>query len=170
MIKILGAVLIVGSCSAMGLFMNKGLRDRAAALKSFMSAFEIIKAEIIFRALPLGQIMTILDKEALGSASHFFSSVGAEMEASQLSFSGACSLWVDSLKLYGLGKNDVGCISGALYSLGKYDAATQAEAIDKAVTALDYELGIARNELAQKGKLYRAMGVTIGIMIALIAV
>lgn len=162
--------MIIGSCSAAGLFINKGLKDRISAIKSFVTAFQIVKSEIIFRALPLGDIMRTIEAQCKGAAAEYFVNVHQEMGGGRRGFWPACGLWLHTLRLHGLTEGDIGIISGALQALGRYDGATQAEMITKACTALEQELEIARQELGQKGRLFRAMGVTVGIMIALVVI
>lgn len=170
MVKLMGLVLIIGSCSAVGIFMNRSLRERTVALQSFIVALQIIKAEIVFRALPLGDILQIIGQACRGPAADFFQAVQAEMGDGGQSFWDAARAWLSSLKVNGLSESDLRHISSALHAMGRYDGAAQSEAIAHAVRALEQELESANRELSQKGRLYRAMGATVGIMIALVIV
>jgi stage III sporulation protein AB len=170
MIKMLGLVLIVASCSAMGLRMHGALRRRSRALASFIPALQTIKAEIVFRAMPLPDILDALTRENNGAAGVFFGKVARRMAVSEEGFAPACAALLPTLEGAGLRPGDVRQVQAALAGLGRYDAATQAEGLTAAIRALEEALSGARAELNQKGRLYRAMGVTVGIMIALIII
>lgn len=142
------------------------------ALGSFMTALQVIKAEVVFRALPVPDILDTLRRECRGPAAPFFGRVLEDMEAGREDgqFWPCAQPWLETLTRQGLSAQDVRHISSALYALGRYDGAAQAEAIDGALRALEGELAAANSELGQKGRIYRAMGVTVGIMLALIVV
>ena len=92
------------------------------------------------------------------------------MEKTGHSFWECAQLCLKGLAALGLSEADVRALTAALHALGRYDSAAQAEAIDRAVHTLNRAREEAEGELNQKGRVYRAMGVTVGIMLALIAV
>lgn len=55
-------------------------------------------------------------------------------------------------------------------AVGKYDGETQAEALNHAILQLELQLKDARGQQAQKGRLYRAVGFSCGVALALIAI
>ncbi len=150
--------------------MNKKLRDRVTTLKSFVSALQIIKAEIVFRALPIPDILQIIINERRGSAAEFFSAIMSTMQSESSSFWRAVQKNSHMLSGFCLTESDIRLISSALYPIGRYDGTSQSDALTSAVSALDAELESASLDLGQKGKLYRSLGMTAGIMLALIVI
>ena len=150
--------------------MNRKLSERARSIKSFISALEIIKAEIVFRALTLPDIMEIICRECRGASGNYFLRVKKTMDEEKRSFWVSAGQWMPSLKAYGLTEADTRHISSALYCLGRYDSAAQAETISTSIAGLNRELEEAARDMREKGKIYRAMGMTVGIMLALIAI
>ena len=52
--------------------------------------------------------------------------------------------------------------------MGRYDSATQAGACDRALEQLDLEREALRRELDEKGRLYHAVPLALGLMAALV--
>lgn len=149
--------------------MNSRLNDRVRALRSFMSALQVIKAEIIFRSAPLPDILKEISAKQSGAAGIFFGKTYLSMQKGK-DFWSSCQKWTPDLYSFGLTDSDIKLISDALYALGRYDSHSQAESINNSLIALDAANKEAKELCAQKGRLYRAMGVTAGIAIALIIV
>lgn len=159
--------MITGSCSAIGLSMHKTLKARISALKSFISAFQIIKAEIVFRAAPMPRLLETAESEISGAAAEFFGRISARMGGKGCSFWQAAEHEAVFLQESGLNAADCRSITQAMYSLGRYDAAMQADVINSVIRHLESELKRVEAETAQKGKVYSAMGITAGIILAL---
>lgn len=148
--------------------MSSALRERMAALKSFIIALQILKAEIVFRALPIPQILQRIQQECTGAASSFFAAAEQAMQQNKTDFHSAAESQLESLRRYSLTKSDIRQIADALQALGRYDAGAQAQTLTAAEVSLQQELDDVRGEAAQKGKLYQAVGLTAGIMLALV--
>ena len=170
MIKLLGAVLIAGSCSVVGFSMNNRLKGRVAALKSFLGAIQLLQAEIVFRRSALPDILPMIIRECSGAASAFFRQVQQCMLRDGESFLSAFELLVPELRHFDLKWSEIEWIASVGHIAGRYDAATQADRLSGLIAQLEHALQQAQEEYGQKGKLYRALGVTAGVMIALVAI
>ena len=60
MLKLMGAVMIFGSCAALGLTARQSLRRRVAAADSMLLALSLIVSEITCRRTPLPEIIAEL--------------------------------------------------------------------------------------------------------------
>ena len=60
MLKLIGAVMIFGSCAALGLSARQGLRKRVAAADAMLMALSLISSEISCRRAPLPEIIGTL--------------------------------------------------------------------------------------------------------------
>ncbi|MBQ9535581.1 MAG: stage III sporulation protein AB [Clostridia bacterium] len=166
MLKMIGLIMIAGSCSAIGISMNRAIKKRISSLRSFISALQIIKAEIVFRSAPVPQLLETTD-EIGGAAAEFFKRIGERMQTRSGSFWQAAQHEAHFLMESGLNASDSKNIFHALYSVGRYDAAMQADIINAALRHLESELKRVEAEAAQKGRVYSAMGITAGIVLAL---
>ena len=168
-IKLLGAVLIAGSCSVIGFSMNNRLKGRVAALKSFLGAVQLLQAEIVFRQSALPDILPMMIRECSGAASDFFRQVLRLMVEKNESFMSAVAFLVPELRHFDLKWDEIEWLASVGQIAGRYDAATQADRLSGVIARLEQSLDQAQEEYGQKGRLYRALGLTAGVMIALVA-
>ena len=166
----MGMILIAGSCSVVGFSINSQLKTRVAALKSFLGATQLLQAEIVFRRSPLPDILPLIIRECPGAAASFYRTVLHMMTEKGCSFSLACDRASSELRHFSLKRDEIEWICSVSHIAGRYDAATQADRLSGILSRLELALRQAQDEAGQKGKLYRAVGVTAGIMIALAAV
>lgn len=153
----------------MGISLNRDMRERRRALKSHIEALYLIKSELIFKNTPLKAIISLLDEKCGGRACDFYR-VTYDYAERGLTFSKAAEKNYSMLKKDGLTKEDIEIIRTVCGVLGRYDAAAQVEMINKALERLNEALSALNTELAAKGKLYRAIGATTGIVLALIVI
>ncbi len=170
MIKLLGAILIVGSCSVVGFSMNNRLKTRVAALKSFIGAIQLLQAEIVFRKAALPDILPLIVRECAGAASAFFRQIEQCMSRDGKSFLTAVDILSPELRHFDMKWSEIEWIRSVGHIAGRYDAPAQADRLSGVVAQLEQSLRQAQDEYGQKGKLYRALGLTAGIMIALVAI
>lgn len=162
--------MIAGSCSAIGISMNIALYKRVSSLKGFIAALETCKAEIVFRRTPVPDILAMIVRDATGEVSTFFEQLSETMRQKHLSFFDAFCKLRGRLKPLGLIDHDIDILNTAMSVMGKYDADSQAELLDSSIRRLEDELVLAKEDCSKKGKLYKAVGLSAGIMIALIII
>ena len=158
MLKIMGILLIVASCSAIGFLQSRSYRQRSDGIRSFIDAFRIAKAEIVFKNTPVYDVFGVLEQQATGTAKSFFSYIKSDDSLSA----------VGILKHANLKEQDRGEIDTFLSVLGRYDSTNQAEMIDKTILRLEELHKQADNELAKNGRISSALGLTCGIVIAIL--
>lgn len=161
--------MIIISCSAIGLSLSREMARRKGALKAHIEALRIIKSEILFKGSDLRSIMTLLTNRCGGQAASFYS-LSFENASKGLNFSKAAEKNFGLLKKEGLSAEDIEIIRGFCNVLGRYDACSQSEMITKAIEGLEANLSELKGEMASKGKLYRAIGATAGIVLALVVI
>ena len=72
MLKLLGAVMIVSASTLMGISVQRKLCDRVRILQELISFLQELKAEIVFRAAPIMDILTkFAGKERCFTATYF---------------------------------------------------------------------------------------------------
>ena len=168
MLKLLGAILIVGTCSLMGVSINRRLCDRVRVLQEWVMILQEIKSEIVFRAAPIPAIFQAIADKQENFTSQYFKMIYNNMRTFGLQSSVELSLC--ELRKLPLTESDLRELQHVFDSLGRYDAPTQAESLARTISALEHQLLDAKLEHNQKGRLYQAIGVSCGIALALVAI
>lgn len=136
------------------------------ALRSFISAFEIMKSEIVFRNREIDEVLSLICEYCGGTAESFFRQIRENGKSLDKAYIDAEYI----LKKDGLKSEDISEIESLMLVLGRYDSATQAEHIDRALKRLEGLKEHAANEQEKNGKLYGALGLCAGIMLAVILI
>ena len=88
MLKLIGSVMIFGSCAALGLNARRELRRRVAAADAMLLALRLMENEITARRTPMPEIIDLLAKNENAVVRQIFSGVRRRMrERSGLSLS-----------------------------------------------------------------------------------
>ena len=167
MLKLVGMIFIIGACSAVGLKAGRRLTLRIEALNEWISALEIMRAEITMKRTPLGEIITLLEARQ-GLLAPVFTLI---REESQKNFFTAA--WKHALALsceLGLTEEDAAHLRSLGATLGRYDAEEQDTAIRYCKTRLEHALGMAISDRESKGRAYRGMGVALGVIFVLVII
>ena len=170
MLKLLGAILIIGSCGALGLSARQDLRTRIAAIDGCLKALERMESEIAYRLTPSGELIGLLAKEGDGQIAPVFQSM-----ADQLSRNDGLSLaykWSRALRetgpTCGLKSEEIGVLCDASAFLGRYDSEQQLQSLRLTRSRLDAVRGEAAEDLKNKGNLYRTCGLAFGLLAVIV--
>lgn len=109
----------------------------------------------------------MLDDVCGGQAALFYQKTFS-MAAQGMAFSAAAERHYQLLRKEGLLPEDIEAVRGACQVLGRYDSASQSEQLQNAVRQLEQNLSELKGVLYAKGRIYRAVGATVGIVLALI--
>lgn len=172
MLKLLGAVMIFGSCAALGLSARQTLRRRVAAADAMLLALQLIESEIAGRRATLPEIIGELAENENPSVRLVFASLRRRLrEQNGLSLG---YLWRFNLREcaaeIGLGESECNILCEAANYLGRYDADEQLAELRQVSRRLAAARGQAAGELANKGNLYRTCGIATGILVVLVLI
>ena len=172
MLKLIGAVMIFGSCAALGLSARQSLRKRVAAADAMLMALSLISSEISCRRAPLPEIIGTLAENENPTVRLVFGGLQRRLrEQNGLSLS---YLWRVNLRdnraEAGLGAPECDILCDAANYLGRYDAAEQAAGLDQMGRRLSAARAAAAEELQSKGNLYRTCGIALGILVVLVLI
>ena len=172
MLKLIGSILVFGSCAALGLSARQGLRRRIAAADAMHRALSHIRSEIACRRTPLPDIVAELAEDNDAEVRMVFRLLRRRLrEETDRSFG---YLWRaclrDSRAQTGLGEEECRILCDAANYLGRYDAGEQLAGLAQTMYRLSAARAAAEQELRQKGNLYRVCGAAAGILVVLVLI
>ena len=135
-----------------------------------MGALQLLRSEIAFRQTAIPDILPLIVRECQGAASTFFRQIDELMRKDGMGFCPAVDRLAPELRHFELKWDEIDWIASVGQVAGRYDAATQADRLAVIATRLEHSLSQAQEEYGQKGRLYRALGITAGIMIELVEI
>ena len=168
MLKLIGAVMIFGSCAALGLSARQNLRRRVTAADAMLLALSLIGSEISCRRTPLPEIIGELAENQNPTIRLVFSGL-REQNGLSLSYLWRANLR-DNRAEAGLGAVECDILCEAANYLGRYDAAEQVAGLEQVGRRLSAARAAADEELRGKGNLYRTCGIALGILVILVLI
>jgi len=169
MIRVAGAVLVGASGAVMGVYMGRGLRLRVKVLGLLIFALQTIESEISFARTPLPEIIKKLSLLGDSPVSELFKDMSLRFESRHDSFAqvwcGCLRKRRDELALTGE-ETEILCDLGT--SLGRYDLESEVRTLRLATRRLERCLEAARERQAKEGRLCSTLGLSAGIVSAII--
>lgn len=167
MLKVIGGVLIVLSCTAGGFFFASALRLRQEFLKDFLSFLHALKIRLRYSS---SDIRTLIPQ---CSESKLLQPMVSKIQkvSENKAFYTLWKEWISSIpKSMGLLSADKKALAEFGSELGMTDVQGQLSHIDLYVSVFEKHLANARENLNQKSKLYKSLGFFLGTSIALMIV
>ena len=169
LIKILGALMLIGGAAVIGLRAVENLDNRVRLYSALIHALDLMQAEIFFRLTPLPELMEQLSRQIEPPVSLLFQDCFEHMRKKG---SGSFSLiWEGTLRR-SIGRE---LSSSALTSLcelggilGRYDAQTQSNAILHAAKRMESCYESAQREKDRQSRVYGILGVISGLAAVII--
>lgn len=168
MLRILGAVLIVGCSTLLGVGVSSRSRQRIRALRSLLESLPRLKAELEGLLTPLPTLLALLTREAAQPASELYGAAALKMEKKALSFRAAWEQAVEETEALCLLPEELRALRALGAVLGRSDAATQAAAVDRTVKQLSLFLELEEKDRTGKNRVHAALGAGAGVMLALL--
>lgn len=169
MIKIIGAILLVGGATVLGISASAGITTRARVLAGFSRALNIMNSEIGERLTPLNELMQRLSKATITPLDVFFTQCADEMEKKpDIPFGLIWTKQLSRAEYLKLKPQE----AEALYSLGnilgRYGADEQRAAISHTARCIESMSVAAERDRVRLGKLYAKLGVICGIAVVIV--
>ena len=169
MIKIIGAIFLIGGATLLGLSASVNLTIRAKSLKGFLSALQIMHSEIGERLTPIDELMELLSAEVSAPVSMLFESCLQEMrEKSDVPF---CLIWRKQIKTaeyLRLSSAEAEELASLGNILGRYGAEEQKRAIEHIIRCVESMHFVAEGERKKLGSLYTKLGLICGIAVVIV--
>ena len=176
MLKLIGSVMVFGSCAALGLSARQNLRRRVAAADAMLLALGLIREK-----RPSGRRFRACRRYGGHSWSGWTgrrtSRNYAFVRDSRLREQNGLSLgylWRSTLRdcraQVGLGTQECDILCDAANYLGRYDADEQLTGLTQVERRLAASREAAQEDLANRGNLYRTCGIALGLLVILVLI
>lgn len=169
MIKIIGAILLIGGATVLGLSASMNFTVRAKSLKGFISALQVMHSEIGERLTPIDELMKMLAETTTQPVSLFFEDCLSEMlKKSDAPF---CLIWrktvknAEYLKLRSMEREELSNLGSVL---GRYSAEEQKRTIEHTIRCMESMYFVAEGERKKLGSLYAKLGLICGIAVVIV--
>lgn len=166
-IKIIIYSFIFLSCSLIGILISKKYVNRVNELREFKNALNMFKTKIRYTYEPIPQIFAEISENIDSNISTVFKTASDKMDVCA-----AGEAWDLALKLEELSidEEDINVLKNMSRLLGKTDLQGQLNQIEMTSDFLDKQIRKAENQKDKNEKMYRTLGMLIGMAIVIILI
>lgn len=166
----LGLKIIIYSCiflssSAIGILISRKYEERVNELKEFKNALNIFKTKIKFTYEPIPEIFEQISKQIKTTPGKIFKLASCNMEV--LTAGDAWNMAVDT-NILNINNEDRNILKNLSKLLGQTDIDGQINQIELTSQFLDEQIQKAEKERLKNEKMYRTLGMVIGLAIVII--
>ena len=170
MIKIIGALLVISSCGALGLYFSGELRTRINDLEELKKLLILLRGDIRYTNTPLPEALETLSKRHDGTYKKFLNNISNQLlKLNGESFS---AIWKEAvkkdLKHTSLSKEDYNLIDQLGESIGYLDKNMQINTLDLYIEQIEITSSRLSKTVKEKTRLYNSLGIMGGIFITII--
>lgn len=169
-LRILGALLVVLSCSGLGFFMAAQWNEHLKTVEKLRKMIFLLKGEIVYANSPLAEAFERTGKKAVGELGNLFENVSERLCRQQgESFYTIWQEEIDKLpKEVCLSKEDKQNLKGLGEHLGYLDMDMQERNILLYLEQLDLTIGYLRKHKQEKCRLYTSLGIMGGLFLTIV--
>ena len=170
MMRLLGAVLVVAGCGALGLDGVARLNGRVRDLGELAAGLDALQRELGWRLAPLPLALEAAAEASHGPASQFFSRCGRGVgQEDGRTFQQVWRGCLDAAQLR-LAPGDRTLLERLGPVLGRYDGDSQRLALEDAAAGLRDLQGEASDDRRRLGRVYGVLGMTAGLFLAILLI
>lgn len=164
-IKYIVLLIIFGLSTAIGLMISKSYENRVVELKEFKNILNIMKTKIKFTYEPLVEIFKQISKDNQTNVEKIFGQM-----ANQLTYYPARDVWENCIQEADISINqeDKDVLEKMGKLLGQTDVEGQISEIEVTEKFLSMQIDKAEEEKKKNQKMYKTLGVTIGLVFVII--
>ena len=170
MIKLLGCVMVLCASTGMGILAGEKKKARRKQLKELLLHLKVMYGEIEYGRTALPEVLEIVASRNQGDITDFFKMVAKEL--SKMQGEGFHTVWKRcmeaELSATSLEKKDRLWLEGLGENLGFLDQKMQLATITHYMMSLETAIEEAENEVKDKVKIYKLLGVLGGIFVVIV--
>lgn len=165
LVKIFIFAMIIGASSVIGLMLAKKYSNRELELKEMKNALNMFENKIKFTYEDIPTVFEDISKKMQGNIGTVFKTASSKMKDMS-----AGNAWEYALKntYTSLTKEDIDIINGLGRMLGKTDLNGQISEIKLVNDFLDTQIDEAKLEKDKNAKMYKTLGIVVGMTIVII--
>ena len=164
-IKYILLIAIFGLSSAIGLAVSKTYENRVIELKEFKNILNVMKTKIKFTYEPLAEIFRQISNNNESNVEKIFGQM-----ANQITYYQTREVWENCIQEADISINqeDKDILKKLGKLLGQTDVEGQVSEIEVTEKFLDMQIDKAEDEKKKNQKMYKTLGVTIGLIFVII--
>ena len=172
MVKIFGALLVILSCSTIGVYFSSLVRGRVTDLRAMKKNITILRGDIKYGNTTLPEAIGALSRRNVDNFKDFFAGIEQDLlSSSGLSFQ---KIWEEGTKNYMkntyMNQQDREQINHLGENLGYLDKEMQLKTIDLYIEQLDHELQDSIATMKEKTRLYNMLGILYGLYLTVVLI
>lgn len=170
MLKLLGAILVIGTSASLGLAVRQQAVCRVRILTEWIDCINLLILEIGGRGTPIHEAFLIVSRSRNKTLVPFFLELTKRI--SGMPEYDLRSLWRDTVTRYapdwGIRTQEQELLLGIADYLGQYDGAAQTQSLQTAMLRLSGLRDTAAEDLRSRSSVYRTCGAAAGILLVLV--
>lgn len=169
--KLIGALLFIGTTTWIGFEISRRLNSRPKQIRQLKNALQILEAEILYSQLSLHDAFQTIAKQIPQPTRTFFQSLSDSFRESNLELYIVWDKHVnDLLKISSLAANEGEILKQFGRTLGQHDFDQQQKHILLTINHLDRELEEARDNQTKYSKMTKSLGLLCGLFVVLLLI
>ena len=160
-------ILVFASSSHIGLLISKKYSNRAEELKQIKTAISMLEAKIKFTYEPLPTIFEQISKNSTANIATIFKTANKKIKT--LSVKEAWEESIDTVNL-SINQEDKNILKELGNMLGQTDVDGQVSQIEVTKSFIDMQIEKAEEERKKNEKLYKTLGITVGLAIVIVLI
>jgi len=171
-LKIVGCIMVIASCTAIGFYFSSEMRQRIYDLKELRKLIGLLRGDIRYAATPLPEAIAVLNRRHNGCFHDFLDYVSRKLnEMSGQTFALIWKSGVDEkLVNTSLSRRDKLQLAQLGDNLGYLDKDMQVNTLDLYIAQLEDEIADLSKTVRENAYLYNTLGVMAGIFITIIMI
>ena len=159
--------MILSLKSYIGILISKKYLNRVKDLKEMKNALNMFSTKIKFTYEPIPQTFKEISQKTKPNISNIFKSVCKKMNTEN-----AGKAWEEALEesSTNMTKEDIEVLKNLSNLLGKVDIEGQVNEVELVENFLDTQIELAEEEKQKYVKMYRTLGITIGLAVVIILI
>ena len=166
-IKYIILIIIFFLCTYIGILISKKYSNREKELKQMKTALNIFLTKVKLTYEPIPDIFNEISKKVDFNISNIFKDASKRMK-----YISAGDAWIESLdnSTTNMNKEDIEILKGLSNLMGVVNVEGQVSQIKLIDTFLDEQIENAQKEKEKNSKMYKTLGIIVGLAVVIVAI